>query len=130
PAELDSHVFMSHPVGLMIDGEAWIRSPQCTVDGGGLKFFCNIAVGMKVRIMKSTDLVADAHSAIDAARKALGAPISGGLAFNCVLRRLEMDAKNLHEGFLDSFRGMQVSGFHTYGETWLGHINQTLTAVW
>ena len=22
------------------------------------------------------------------------------------------------------------SGFHTYGETWLGHINQTLTAVW
>jgi hypothetical protein len=130
PDKLDSQVFMSHPVGLMIDGEAWIRSPQCTVDGGGLKFFCNIAQGMKVRIMKSTDLVADSHRAIESARKLLGAPISGGLAFNCVLRRLEMDAKQLHEGFLDSFRGMQVSGFHTYGETWLGHINQTLTAVW
>ena len=130
PAQIDSSVFMNHPLGLMIDGEPWIRSPYQVVEGGGLKFFCNIAQGMKVRIMKSTDLVADAHRAIEDARKSLGAPITGGLAFNCVLRRLEMDAKNLHEGFLDSFRGMQVSGFHTYGETWLGHINQTLTAVW
>jgi hypothetical protein len=130
PEQLDGNVFMSHPVGLIIDGEPWIRSPQRVVEGGGLKFYCNIAQGMKIRIMKSTDLVADSHRSIDEARQALGAPISGGLAFNCVLRRLEMDAKNLHEGFLDSFHGMQVGGFHTYGETWLGHINQTLTAVW
>lgn len=130
PEQLDSNVFMSHPVGLIIDGEPWIRSPMRAVDGGGLKFYCNIAQGMKIRIMKSTDLVADSHRAIGDAQKALGAPISGGLAFNCVLRRLEMDAKGLHDGFLESFRGMQVGGFHTYGETWLGHINQTMTAVW
>ncbi|MGZ7081522.1 MAG: hypothetical protein ACXVJT_19090, partial [Thermoanaerobaculia bacterium] len=59
-----------------------------------------------------------------------GAPVSGGLAFNGVLRRLEMDAKDLHREFLHVFDGLQVSGFHTYGESWLGHINQTLTAVW
>jgi hypothetical protein len=27
-AELDSTVFMAHPLGLMIDGQPWIRSPQ------------------------------------------------------------------------------------------------------
>ena len=130
PHELDAAVFMSHPVGLMIDGEPWIRSPQKATEDGGLKFYCNIQPGMSLRLMKSTDIVRDAQTAIEDARKALGAPISGGLAFNCVLRRLEMDAKNLHERFLESFRGIQVGGFHTYGETWLGHINQTLTAVW
>jgi hypothetical protein len=130
PDELTSQVFMSHPVGLIIDDEPWIRSPQQALPDGGLKFFCNIAQGMKIRIMDSTDLVSDAHTAIADAQKALGAPISGGLAFNCVLRRLEMDAKDLHGGFLESFDGMQVGGFHTYGETWLGHINQTLTALW
>lgn len=130
PDQLTSSVFMSHPVGLVIDGEPWIRSPQRALPDGGLKFYCNIAQGMKIRIMKSTDLVQDAHAAIADAQKALGAPVSGGIAFNCVLRKLEMDAKNLHGGFLDSFKGMQVGGFHTYGETWLGHINQTLTALW
>ena len=128
--KLTSEVFMSHPVGLMIDGEPWIRSPQRVLPDGGLKFFCNIAQGMKIRIMNSTDLVQDAHDAIARAQTALGAPVAGGIAFNCVLRRLEMDAKNLHEPFLESFDGMQVGGFHTYGETWLGHINQTLTALW
>lgn len=130
PDKLTSEVFMSHPVGLVIDGEPWIRSPQRVLPDGGLKFYCNIAQGMKIRIMNSTDLVRDAHEAMESAQKALGAPVSGGLAFNCVLRRLEMDAKKLHQPFLESFDGMQVGGFHTYGETWLGHINQTLTAIW
>ena len=130
PDKLDSAIFMSNPVGLVIDNEPWIRSPMRALPDGGLKFYCNIAQGMKIRIMKSTDLVKDAHQAMADAQKALGAPVSGGLAFNCVLRKLEMDAKNLHNDFLGSFKGMQVGGFHTYGETWLGHINQTLTALW
>jgi hypothetical protein len=127
---LDAAVFMSSPLGLVIDGEPWIRSPQGATPDGGLKFFCNIAQGMRLRLMRSTDIVADAHAAMESARQALGAPVAGGVAFNCVLRRLEMDARQLHDGFLHSFDGVPVGGFHTYGETWLGHINQTLTAVW
>ncbi|MGZ4810009.1 MAG: FIST signal transduction protein [Thermoanaerobaculia bacterium] len=130
PDKLDSSVFMGNPVGLMIDDEAWIRSPQRALPDGGLKFYCRIAEGMEVRLMKSTDIVEDARRAIVRAGKELGAPVSGGLAFNGVLRRLEMDAKDLHREFLHVFDGLQVSGFHTYGESWLGHINQTLTAVW
>lgn len=130
PDHVDAQAFMSHPLGLMIDGEAWIRSPARAVADGGLKFFCNIAEGMRISLMNSTDLVDDTRRAVLDAETRLGSPISGGLAFNCVLRRLEMDAKDLHPGFLHTLEGMQVSGFHTYGETWLGHINQTLTALW
>jgi hypothetical protein len=55
--------------------------------------------------------------------------MSGGLAFNCILRRLDMDAQSLHAPFLRTFEGLQCAGFHTYGESYLGHINQTLTSV-
>jgi hypothetical protein len=130
PDQLNTEVFMSHPLGVMIDGQAWIRSPAYPVPDGGLKFYCNVDEGMRISVMNSTDLVADTREAMQDAKSRLGAPISGGLAFNCVLRRLEMDAKNLHQGFLDTFKGMQVGGFHTNGETWLGHINQTFTALW
>jgi hypothetical protein len=33
------------------------------------------------------------------------------------------------ERFLEAFTEVRVAGFHTYGETWLGHVNQTLTGV-
>jgi FIST N domain len=37
--------------------------------------------------------------------------------------------KGLANPFLASFSGVPVAGFHTYGETWLGHVNQTLTGI-
>jgi hypothetical protein len=45
------------------------------------------------------------------------------------LRRLEIDAKKLDGPFYESFKNLEVAGFHTYGESWLGHVNQTLTAL-
>jgi len=50
-------------------------------------------------------------------------------ADNCILRRLELDASGRGQGFVDAFAGVPTAGFHTYGETWLGHVNQTLTGV-
>jgi hypothetical protein len=125
---VNNDVFMSHPVGLMIDGKPWIRSPQQTVTGGGVKFYCRILEGMEVDLMNSTDLIGDTKLMMENAAKELGGTIGGGVVFNCILRRLELDAKNLHGPFLDCL-DFPAGGFHTYGESWLGHINQTATAL-
>jgi hypothetical protein len=130
PDKLDGSIFMTNPVGLLIEDKPWIRSPMQTTPDSGLKFYCQILEGMDVHLMESTNLVEDTKAAIDKVRAELGGRLSGGIAFNCILRRLEMDSKNLHGPFLRNFDGLQVGGFHTYGETWLGHINQTLTALW
>jgi hypothetical protein len=128
PEKLDQ-AFMDHPVGLLIDGQPWIRSPQRVMPDGGLRFYCQIREGMDIHVMRSTDLVKDSRAALAAAATQLGGRVRGGLAFNCILRRLEIDAKKLDGPFYESFRNMEIAGFHTYGESWLGHINQTLTAL-
>jgi hypothetical protein len=128
--EINADVFMTHPLGLMIDGSPWIRSPQQVRPDGGIKFYCYLGEDTDVHIMRSTDLVQDTHDEIQRVRAALSGKLSGGFAFNCILRRLELDAKNLHGPFLEAFAGLEMGGFHTYGESWLGHINQTFTGLW
>lgn len=130
PAALSSQTFMVAPFGIMIDGQPWIRSPQRALPDGGLKFYCQLAEGTEVQVMRSTDLVADTKREMARVREQLGGTLSGGLAFNCILRRLELDAKNLHGPFLEAFSGLEMAGFHTYGESFLAHINQTLTGLW
>ena len=129
PAKVDASVFMAHPVGLMMDGQAWIRSPRTVVEGGGLAFYAQILEGMEVDVMDATDLVADTRAAVAAAVESLGGTVGGALMFNCILRRLQMDAEGTGGRFVDAFGGIPLAGFHTYGETWLGHVNQTLTGV-
>jgi hypothetical protein len=125
---VDASAFLEHPVGLMVDGVPFIRSPQQIVEGGGIRFYCQILEGMEVELMQGGDLVADTAAAVSAARESLGTA-SGAVYFNCILRRLELDALDQTVPFVDALGGIPSAGFHTYGETWLGHINQTLTGV-
>lgn len=129
-SEINADVFMTHPLGLMIDGLPWIRSPQQVLPDGGIKFYCRLREDAEVHVMRSTDLVQDTHDEIKRVRAALSGKLSGGFAFNCILRRLELDATRQHGRFLEAFTGLEVGGFHTYGESWLGHINQTFTGLW
>ncbi|MFI1165477.1 FIST signal transduction protein [Streptomyces sp. NPDC020801] len=127
--ELGTGTWVGHPVGLMIDGEPWIRSPLEVVPAGGLRFYAQILPGMEVEVMRSGDLVGETATALRRARAELGGRSSGAVLFNCVLRRLETDAGNASAAFVAALGGMPSAGFHTYGESWLGHMNQTLTGV-
>jgi len=129
PDDLDSTVFMEHPVGLMVDGAPFIRSPQQVTVDGGIKFYCQILDGMEVEVMQSGDIISETSAALAAAVEGLGGAASAGVLFNCILRRLELDAKDETQAFVDTFKGLPVAGFHTYGESWIGHMNQTLTGV-
>jgi hypothetical protein len=125
---LDSSVWMRYPVGLVIDGQPWIRSPQAVVDGG-IRFYAQLRPGMQVELMSAGDLVADTREAMERTKAELGGHVRGAVLFNCILRRLEMDAEGLTESFLAALGETPAAGFHTYGETWLGHVNQTLTGI-
>jgi hypothetical protein len=44
--EVDSTAFLAHPLGLMIDGEPWVRSPRQAETDGSLAFYCQIVEGI------------------------------------------------------------------------------------
>ncbi|MER5449316.1 FIST N-terminal domain-containing protein [Streptomyces sp. NPDC002766] len=118
-----------YPVGLIIDGQPWVRSPQAVTPDGGLRFYAEIMPGMEVEVMQAGDLIAETTAALRRTRAELGGRAGGAVLFNCCLRRKEIDAKNLSADFVAALGGVPSAGFHTYGESWLGHVNQTLTGV-
>jgi hypothetical protein len=124
-----AEAFLVHPLGVMMGGEAWLRSPYRVLDDGSVEFFAELLEGVELTIMQGTDLVHGTAAALSSAFARVGGQPSAALMFNCILRRLEMDAEGSTDGFLAAFRGVPTVGFHTYGESWFGHINQTLTGV-
>ena len=52
------------------------------------------------------------------------------LGFDCVLRRLDAENRQIRRQMEDLYRSYRVVGFHTYGEQHNSmHLNQTLTGV-
>jgi len=119
--------FMSHPVGLMIEGEPYVRSPQ-QIKGDKMVFYCNVLEGMELSLLNSTDIVKDTKKAIDDKKKELG-NISAIINFHCILRTLELENKGITEAYGKLFTDIPTIGFSTYGEEYIGHINQTSTML-
>lgn len=123
-AEDVSKYFAAHPVGLPIgDNDIFIRSPL-KVNGTSIKFFCNILEGMEVRLLQSTNIIEDTRKALDDKIKEMGR-IDGIINFNCIERTLELQKKNLEKGYGEIFKDIPTIGFSTYGEQYIGHLNQT-----
>jgi hypothetical protein len=127
--QLDHPVFMGNPLGLMIEGEPWVRSPIGALPDGGLLFGCKILEGAELNLLKNTDLVGDTRTALAKGAEKLGKKPSAGLLFNCAHRCVEIQIKQLEAPFCEAIADFPVAGFHSYGESWLAHMNQTLIAL-
>jgi hypothetical protein len=126
PEDLSAQ-FMAHPLGLMIGGEPFVRSPQQVV-GDAVRFYCGVDEGMKLAVLDSTAIVDDTAAALAKALKR-NPGAKGLLNFNCILRTLELEAKGLTKEYGAVFADFPTAGFSTYGEEYMGHINQTATMV-
>jgi len=127
PSDKAADEFMRHPLGLMVDGQPFVRSPQ-RVQGDALAFYCQIVDGAELELLSSTDIVADTRSALEAKKAELG-EISGIIDFDCILRTLELRAEQRTSEYGAIFGDVPVIGFSTYGEAYLGHLNQTSTML-
>jgi hypothetical protein len=127
PVEEVTNYFMQHPLGLLIGSEPFIRSPQQIKDNS-MVFYCNIKNGMDLNVMESRDIIEDTKKALDEKIKEMGS-ISAILNFNCILRTLELINKKQTDAYGKLFTDIPTIGFSTYGEEFIGHINQTATMV-
>jgi len=119
--------FMSHPLGLMVGDEPYVRSPQ-QFNNDTLVFYCNVPLGMELELLASTHIVEDTENAIKNKVAELG-NISAIINFNCILRTLELRQTGQSEHYGRLFSDIPTIGFSTYGEQYIGHINQTATML-
>jgi hypothetical protein len=83
---------------------------------------------MKLSLLESTDILLDTRQAIGRAKEKLG-HISGIINFDCILRTLDLHQRNLSTEYANLFSDIPTAGFSTYGEQYIGHINQTATML-
>jgi len=119
--------FPSHPLGLIIDGEPYIRSP-IHISGTSIVFQCSSAQGMPLSLLELTNLIDDTREALARSKDRLGG-ISGVIVFNCAHRALELEYKKLTDAYGEVFAEFPTIGFNSYGEQLIGHMNQTATMI-
>lgn len=122
--DLPAH-FLRHPLGLMVDGEPYVRSPQRVTANGEIVFYCKIRQGMELEILESTDILSVTAEALRSA----SAGVAAILNFHCILRTVELESRGQCSDYGRLFSGIPTIGFSTYGEELMGHMNQTATML-
>ena len=129
PETLTPLSFASHPVVVRVGGEYYCRSIQKMYPDGSLSFFCAIDDGIVLSIAQPKSMVESTGAALaDVAGKLGGLDLV--LGFDCVLRRLDAQNRQITREMSELYHSHNVIGFGTYGEQYRSmHLNQTLTGI-
>jgi hypothetical protein len=129
PAELTPMSFASHPLTVKIGGEYYCRSIRHFNADGSLSFFCAVDEGMVLTLAQPRDIVEATREEFVRIENALGR-LYLIIGFDCVLRRLDAEARQVRHEISSLYRRYHVVGFETYGEQYRAmHLNQTFTGI-
>ena len=121
--------FAAHPVVVRIGGDYYCRSIQRVNDDGSLSFFCAIDDGVVLTVAEPRDMLKSMETEMERLDEAVGG-VDFVLGFECVLRRLDAENRQMKRKVSELYRRYHVVGFHTYGEQYNAmHLNQTFTGV-
>jgi hypothetical protein len=128
-ARLGPAVFAEHPVIVKAGGDAYVRSIQRANADGSLTFFCAMDQGVVLRLARHEDIVGQLRALFRSIRSEIGPP-DLVIGFDCVLRNLEVEKRQLRHVAGRILAENNVVGFGSYGEQFAGmHANQTFTGV-
>lgn len=121
--------FASHPVAVRVGGEYYCRSIQKMHADGSLSFFCAIDDGIVLSIAQPKGMVESTRTAFKEVGDKLGG-IDVILGFDCVLRRLDAQNRQVLRHMSELYQENNVIGFGTYGEQYRSmHLNQTFIGI-
>ena len=117
--------FVCNPLGVVADGEIFVRTFD-QVQDGGITLHCGLPEGTEINVLQIGNIVDDTKKALDAA---ITYPHAGVINFNCLYRTLEILNENQVEPYCELFGRYPSIGFSTSGEAFFGHINETSTIL-
>jgi len=127
--ELGPFSFASYPLVVKIGDEYYCRSIRQMNEDGSLTFFCAIDEGLVFTVARPTDMVLSTKNTLEELDRQLGG-LQVVLGFDCILRRLDAENRQIVHQLEETYRKSRLVGFHTYGEQYKSmHLNQTLTGI-
>ncbi|MGD9783087.1 MAG: FIST N-terminal domain-containing protein [Hyphomicrobiaceae bacterium] len=129
PEDLGPFSFASYPLVVRVGGDYYCRSIRNMNQDGSLSFFCAIDEGLVFTVANPQDMVQATLRTLEGVEQSLGG-IDMVLGFDCILRRLDAENRQIRHQLSDIYRRFRMVGFHTYGEQFNAmHLNQTLTGI-
>ncbi|MHA6264438.1 FIST N-terminal domain-containing protein [Arenibacterium sp. CAU 1754] len=127
--QLSPRVFAENPVLVRNNALYHVRAIQEVQPGGALSFLSAIDDGLLLTLGRGQEILKTLEAGLDV-HDARGAAPDFVLGFDCFLRKLEIEQKQLTTAASKILRARQVLGFNTYGEQHCGvHVNQTFVGV-
>ncbi len=127
-AELPKY-FGTNPLALVFDTKNYfVRDPHSIMENGAMDFFCSVKEGMELTIVQAGDIVANTRKDMEQVwfhDRNIGAIIE----FNCMSRRAELREKHQEQEYANLFKSVPTISFGTFGESYIGHMNQTSTML-
>lgn len=129
PEDLGPFSFASHPLVVKVGSDYYCRSIRNMNPDGSLSFFCAIDIGLVLTVARPTDLAEATEATLSQVDELLqGTQLI--LGFDCILRRLDAENRQMGGRIEEIYRRHKLVGFHTYGEQYNAmHLNQTLTGI-
>lgn len=129
PNDLGPFSFASYPLVVKVGGDYFCRSIRNMNPDGSLSFFCAIDEGLVFTVARPQDMIRSTTETLDEVERSLGG-IDFVIGFDCILRRLDAENRQIRRELNELYHRYRVVGFHTYGEQFNAmHLNQTLTGI-
>ena len=129
PDDLGPFSFASYPLVVKVGGNYYCRSIRNMNRDGSLSFFCAIDEGLVFTVARPQDMLRGTQETLDEIGQEIGG-IDLVIGFDCVLRRLDAENRQIRHQMEELYRRNAVVGFHSYGEQFNAmHLNQTLTGI-
>jgi len=129
PDDLGPFSFASYPLVIKIGGDYYCRSIRNMNPDGSLSFFCAIDEGLVFTVARPQDMLRSTARMLEELDAKLGG-IDLVVGFDCILRRLDAETRQIRHQISELYREYSVAGFQTYGEQFNAmHLNQTLTGI-
>ena len=121
--------FASYPLVVKVGGDYYCRSIRNMNPDGSLSFFCAIDEGLVFTVARPRDMLRATQETLERIDASLGGT-DFVLGFDCILRRLDAESRQVRHKVEEIYHRFGVAGFHTYGEQYNAmHLNQTLTGI-
>ncbi|ETX14231.1 GfdT protein [Roseivivax halodurans JCM 10272] len=128
-AELNPRVFAENPVLVRNSSLYHVRAIQGAREDGALTFLSAIDDGLLLTLGRGREVLRTLDEGLAVESRSGHAP-DFILGFDCILRKIEIEQKQLTAAASDILRARKVLGFNTYGEQHCGvHVNQTFVGV-